>query len=41
MNNIDETKYNIIGCLKNYQNSFSNYDKEFSHLNEFIIQKIS
>lgn len=41
INNIDKTKYKIIGCLKNYQNSFSNYEKEFSHLNEFIIQKIS
>lgn len=36
---LDKTKYEIIGSLPNFQNSFTNYTKEFTHLNEFIIKK--
>jgi predicted O-methyltransferase YrrM len=36
---LDTTKYEIIGLIPNYKNSFVNDTKELIHLNEFVIKK--
>jgi hypothetical protein len=39
--NLDKSKFNIIGSIKNIKDAFTNCDEKMDYLNEFIIQKIN
>jgi predicted O-methyltransferase YrrM len=39
--NLDKSKFNIIGSIKNIKDAFTNSDEKMDYLNEFIIQKIN